>query len=142
MQNNKINKKTKTTKTTYFRFPKKGIIEVMFSFWLFTLNDLNVSWRENKYGPKPKATEVTMLTKFYQLYDDRMGKTDTTELRNGWSPSFFILCFLCSSQHQRPQNSLDQFHRSWITILIRLLNQFIPPISRIRPNEQLIMHPR
>lgn len=53
---------------TYFRSLEEGAIEIMLSFWLFTLNDLDISWGKNKYGPTLEGNEVNMLviSKFYQ----------------------------------------------------------------------------
>jgi hypothetical protein len=46
--------------------------------------------------------------------------------------SHLVLCFLGPPQHERPKNSFDKFQSPLVAILIRSLNQLLPPREKTR----------
>jgi len=47
----KLSTNQKPWHKTYFRSLEKGFVEVPFRFRLFTLNQFNINWRQEKYRP-------------------------------------------------------------------------------------------
>lgn len=80
---------------------------------------------------------------WYKIIKMQFGFTPFTNSEgiNGtsYTPSFYIFCIFCSPQHEWSQNGFYKLQPSLITILIRLLDQLVPPDRSLKKIKTIII---
>ena len=82
---------------------------------------------KHKYGPGITQPNIKMLTKDFasELKEKKAKKVQ--KIKNYHLSSLSLVSFVLLNINGL---KIDQLHPSWITILIRPLNQFAPPVGR------------